>query len=262
MGSLTLARSRQCIDCLSHYQFLLDGRPLTTLRAGRTIEVKLPPGRHQLVVKMGWFRTAPLEIEAIEGLGYRLEAGSNVSGWKLLLILAYVTVLRHQFLYLREALGPTAPLSRDKVSVRSLMILVGLVGILLGVGIPALRAVRNRPAYEARAAYHIDMETIGLEAQAKFDESIASTQAMAEWYATGPISAAEFAEEIAIERRQIDSIKRCTEYHTRMKVKYQAASRRPWLDVGPDPPEPEMFPLASPMAGEETRGGKGVKAAL
>ena len=37
----------------------------------------------------------------------------------------------------------------------------------------------------------------------------------------------------------LDRSRRLTEYHEAMIVKYERATRYPWLPVAPDPPEPE-----------------------
>ena len=37
----------------------------------------------------------------------------------------------------------------------------------------------------------------------------------------------------------IDRLRRRISYHAALKRKYELASRRPWLPVEPDPPEPE-----------------------
>ena len=44
-----------------------------------------------------------LEFEASEGESIALECGSNITGWKSLMLLAFITYRRNEYLWIREA---------------------------------------------------------------------------------------------------------------------------------------------------------------
>jgi hypothetical protein len=47
-----------------------------------------------------------------------------------------------------------------------------------------------------------------------------------------------YAQDANANAKVVAQLRLLVEYDTRMKLKYQAAARRPWLSVEPDPPEP------------------------
>ena len=64
--------------------------------------VKLVIDENEIYAKIDWCKTKPLKINTKENETTTLELGSNVSGWKLLLGIYYVTFNTSEYLYLRE----------------------------------------------------------------------------------------------------------------------------------------------------------------
>jgi len=57
----------------------------------------------QFLLPIDWARGNPVELEALPGSHRCLEVGSNVAGWRLLLAIAYASLWRDRYLYLKEA---------------------------------------------------------------------------------------------------------------------------------------------------------------
>lgn len=100
MAKLIVARPRQYVDMLRRYKILVDGERAATIRRGETVELELPPGRHEITARIDWGRSNPVAIQAGEGESHCLEVGSNANG-RLLLAILYVTIWRDQYLYLK-----------------------------------------------------------------------------------------------------------------------------------------------------------------
>jgi hypothetical protein len=103
VATLSIARRRQYADALRQYRVLIDDVEAAKIRPGQTIDIDLAPGRHRVVAVIDWARSNPFEFDAQTGRQYRIEVGSNVAGWRLLFAVAYVTVWRDRYLYLKDA---------------------------------------------------------------------------------------------------------------------------------------------------------------
>jgi hypothetical protein len=81
---------------------LIDGIEWATVGRGQTTRILFPSGRHRVEAKVDWRHSNPVELDAQPGASYRMEVGSNVTGWRLLIGLAYVTIWRYRCLYLKQ----------------------------------------------------------------------------------------------------------------------------------------------------------------
>jgi hypothetical protein len=88
---------------LRNYRLIVDSDLTYTIGRGQSIDIDLPPGRHRLIAAIDWARSNPVEIDLLPGQDRRLEVGSNVEGWRLLLAALYATIWRRRYLYLRPA---------------------------------------------------------------------------------------------------------------------------------------------------------------
>lgn len=104
------------------------------------------------------------------------------------------------------------PRLRFRLTVRGLMIVVAVVGLVIGLGV---EGERRRERYLSLARQH----AIIREDLHKFLVIVSPTD-----------SVQFFGDRRAIADR--------VGYHGRLKAKYEAAARFPWLPVEPDPPEP------------------------
>jgi hypothetical protein len=126
-------------------------------------------------------------------------------------------------------------LPREPFTVRRLMIAVAVVAILLGVSLH----VRNVSLYSMRISHHSKCESSWREDEWRHRKRAEEIRKLAE--DPGQRSGAEWWRQYA-ERETVraDKFKALADYHGQMKTKYQAAARRPWLPVEPDPLQPEL----------------------
>jgi hypothetical protein len=126
-----------------------------------------------------------------------------------------------------------------RFTVRRLMIAVAVVAILLAVGLEARWMHQKYQGYTRRAFLHAYGESMYSEWVAREIKSEAGYRSMVEKYGqTGfEVHLLHLAD---LNGRNAAKHTLWAEYHTRMKVKYEAAMRRPWLPVEPDPPRPEL----------------------
>jgi hypothetical protein len=79
-----------------------DGERIGWLQSGETATFTLPAGRHSVQVQMDWKRSAALPLDMHAGETERLECGSTLKGWKLILTLFYMISPLPVF-YIRKA---------------------------------------------------------------------------------------------------------------------------------------------------------------
>jgi hypothetical protein len=104
-----------------------------------------------------------------------------------------------------------------RIRLRTLMIAVAAIGLSIGGTIEAVRLVRLSRSYSDRAASH-----------AAYDRG---WRAMADEYGADYRLPTHDARTI--------SLREVTDFHVKLRLKYERAARYPWLPVEPDPPEPE-----------------------
>jgi hypothetical protein len=133
-------------------------------------------------------------------------------------------------------------LPRVRFTVRRMMIAVAVVAVLIGVGLHVERAIRfSRLStnYVEFAAMYAEYESILRKRERNHRELAERERESADKFQRS--SSVELWRRLAQEDTdRADKFKSLAEYHSRMKAKYQAAARRPWLDVEPDPPRPEL----------------------
>ncbi len=98
---LRITRGTSYADRLRAYKIRIDGKTVGTIRAKETKDISIVPGEHDVVITIDWARSNIVKISAMEGKVVEMECGSNLVGWRLMLILVYVTFLRHKYLWLR-----------------------------------------------------------------------------------------------------------------------------------------------------------------
>jgi hypothetical protein len=102
VATLTITRPRQYADMLRTYHLIVDGHDAATIRAGEDVDIELSRGRHRVMAAIDWAHSYPVEIDVLPGGHYHLEVGSNMAGWRLLLAIAYATIWRDRYLYLKD----------------------------------------------------------------------------------------------------------------------------------------------------------------
>jgi hypothetical protein len=117
---------------------------------------------------------------------------------------------------------------RLRFTVRRMLIAVAIVAILCGGGVQIRRAI----AFSQLASSHT---SFGLfwHSQEQWHRQFARSILESDRPRLSENDAAEQTE-------QAEKSKVLADYHAAMKAKYEAAARRPWLSVEPDPPRPEL----------------------
>jgi len=80
----------------------INNKKVNTIRDGETKSFELNADENEIYVKIDWCKTKPLKIESVENETIKLELGSNLSGWKLLLGIYYITFKTSEYLYLKR----------------------------------------------------------------------------------------------------------------------------------------------------------------
>ena len=158
---------------------------------------------------------------------------------------------------------------RVRFTVRRIMAVVAVIGLVLGVSIEAFRLKRQRDTFLKLAAEHEDIEKIYRQAE-QFNLEMAqlseSSFAMEESFRTKVDERIKAGSELrsrAIQSRherddrltefarkrkeagrqnRLDAAvyHRSAMYHGTLKQKYRAAAARPWRSIEPDPPPPGL----------------------
>jgi hypothetical protein len=101
-ATLIIERETGYADRLRSYRILIDGKQADTIRAKERKTLTLSPGRHSVQLGIDWATSNSLDIVAHPGDTFQVACGNNAKGWRLLLLLLYVTVWRHKYLWLRQ----------------------------------------------------------------------------------------------------------------------------------------------------------------
>jgi hypothetical protein len=80
----------------------INNKKVDTIRDGETKSFELDADENEIYVKIDSCKTKPLKIENAENETIKLELGSNLSGWRLLLGIYYITFKTSEYLYLKR----------------------------------------------------------------------------------------------------------------------------------------------------------------
>jgi hypothetical protein len=164
-------------------------------------------------------------------------------------------------------------MARPRLTVRRLMITVAIVALLMAFGIQARWVFRNVQEYSRRALMHSSKEAFGREeseyekrlAQSLVDrltafkerigsrdlEECSSGQAHGETDRADELRRSAsykayvketidvYQKEARYHARDAEEFRHWIEYHSSLRAKYEAAMRRPWVSISPDPTYPE-----------------------
>ena len=89
------------------YKVVLDGNVVDKVEDGQQIEVDASQGKHELFLKIDWCRSNKIEFESDSSSDIEFECGSNLRGWKILLVYVYITFLPSKYIWLKQGSSPT-----------------------------------------------------------------------------------------------------------------------------------------------------------
>jgi hypothetical protein len=102
MPKLHIERVDALVDWLRAYKILLDGEVVGQIRNGREVVLEVPPGRHELSLKIDWAGSNTLTFDAAEGPLY-FDCGCRLRGKDILLRgPAYLLAPSGDYLWLRQ----------------------------------------------------------------------------------------------------------------------------------------------------------------
>lgn len=99
---VSLRRGTAYADQLRVYLVLVDGARAGKIGDSGTLTISVPPGRHTIQLKIDWCSSEAIDFEVREGDVVKFQCGPILTGWRLLLGFVYITVRRHQYVWLRR----------------------------------------------------------------------------------------------------------------------------------------------------------------
>ncbi|MDA7980474.1 MAG: hypothetical protein MPJ50_17075 [Pirellulales bacterium] len=82
-GLLRVRRIMQFADITRRYRIEVDGQTRSSIRQGKSAEIPLEPGQHQLIMRIDWFSSPPLDFRIRAGEVAIFTCSSNMRGWRL-----------------------------------------------------------------------------------------------------------------------------------------------------------------------------------
>ena len=106
VATLNVYRPSQYADMLRKYRVEIDGIYVGKIRPGEMLEFEIPAGRAEVLARIDWCSSKGLELDLTEGSTCTVEVGSSLNGWRVLLVLLYITLWTSDYLYARIAPEP------------------------------------------------------------------------------------------------------------------------------------------------------------
>jgi hypothetical protein len=99
---IRLIRRSAVADKLQVYTILIDSGEVGQIKDGQSISIPVSPGQHVVQLRMDWCRSKPVEFSATEGESIPFECGSSLGGWRIVLAVLYITLLRNHYMWIRR----------------------------------------------------------------------------------------------------------------------------------------------------------------
>src|SRR3954452_23086889 len=101
MASLTIERAANAwVDRARAYKVMVDGNEVGSVKRGETQTFQVPPGPHEVHMKIDWTRSPSVEADFAEGTDVRLHVKPNANPFT---VLWYVIFARKKYLSLDRA---------------------------------------------------------------------------------------------------------------------------------------------------------------
>lgn len=98
---IRIKRDSGFADRLRAYKVVLDGEVIGEISNDQQIELDAAPGKHQIQLKIDWCTSNRVDFEKDQDI-VEFECGSSMRGFKILLSILYVTILRNQYMWLKR----------------------------------------------------------------------------------------------------------------------------------------------------------------
>jgi len=98
---IRIKRDSGYADRLRAYKVLLDGEVIGEISNDQQFEFDAAPGKHQIQLKIDWCTSNRVDFEKEQDT-VEFECGSSLRGFRILLSILYVTILRNQYMWLKR----------------------------------------------------------------------------------------------------------------------------------------------------------------
>ena len=98
---IRIKRDSGYADRIRAYKIVLNGNVIGKIKKGQIVELDLPPGNHQLYIKIDWCRSNSVDFET-DGSLVEFVCGSNLRGIKLLFAKVYIIFLPSRYIWLKN----------------------------------------------------------------------------------------------------------------------------------------------------------------
>ena len=105
---IRITRVRPYSDMMRAYKIFIDDVECGKIAIDETQEFEVANGNHTVCVKIDWCRSNELCVNVNDSV-VELEVGTSVTGWRILFVRLYITLLRNKYLFLREKENVDAP---------------------------------------------------------------------------------------------------------------------------------------------------------
>ncbi|MBL4745548.1 MAG: hypothetical protein JKY08_04200 [Flavobacteriaceae bacterium] len=82
----------------------INDKKVGTIGDGETKIFEVDSDEYEIYAKIDWCKTKPVKINTKENELTKFELGSNLSGWRLLIAIYYITFNTSEYLYLKRKL--------------------------------------------------------------------------------------------------------------------------------------------------------------
>lgn len=101
-AQITVQRTTSYADRLRAYKIKIDDVVVGKVKARDSVTMPIIPGRHSIVLRIDWCGSETIDFEVQPGQHVIFECGSSLQGWRILLVLLYITFLTNQYLWLHK----------------------------------------------------------------------------------------------------------------------------------------------------------------
>lgn len=103
MAKVVIKRDRGWADSLRKYKVIVDEKEIGRIKQGKSIEVEVNSGQHEIYCKIDWCRSNKIVFNINnENEVKSFEVKSSLRGFKVILAIFYAIFLWHKWLKLEE----------------------------------------------------------------------------------------------------------------------------------------------------------------
>ncbi|MFY9198575.1 MAG: hypothetical protein WBK75_03300 [Acutalibacteraceae bacterium] len=98
---IKINRTTGFVDKKKSYKVMINEHQIGVIHDGQTKTFDLPAGEHIIYLKIDWCRSKKLKFAIEEGQTVEFDCGNALKGWRILLDMFYVTILKNHYLWIK-----------------------------------------------------------------------------------------------------------------------------------------------------------------